>query len=124
MTRSPTLGLLLATVQSSESSIIERCFHFGVGAALSALLLVLALRSSGENRIARLGFAACGLTFTLFACVGLIVLSFGQRILRCGGLAIDDSWAMGTGPLFLYLEAPTGPSGSCRSWIERRLAKL
>jgi two-component system LytT family sensor kinase len=67
-------------VQSSESSIIERCFHFGVGAALSALLLVLALRSSGENRIARLGFAACGLTFTLFACVGLIVLSFGQPI--------------------------------------------
>jgi two-component system LytT family sensor kinase len=80
VTHSTPLVLLLANLQSSESSIIERCFHFGVGAALSALLLVLALRSSGENRIARLSFAACGLTFTLFACVGLIALSFGQSV--------------------------------------------
>jgi hypothetical protein len=98
VTRSPTLGLLLANVQSSESSIIERCFHFGVGAALSALLLVLALRSSGENRIARLGFAACGLTFTLFACVGLIVLSFGQPIYsRTVALAGDLAFCAAAG---------------------------
>jgi two-component system LytT family sensor kinase len=79
-TRSPPLVLLLANVSSNESSIIERCFHFGVGAVLCALLLVLALRSNGENRIPRLGFAACGLTFTLFACVELIALSFGQNV--------------------------------------------
>lgn len=80
MTLSPPLVLLLANVSSGESNIIERCFHFGVGAVLFALLLVLALRSSGENRIARLGFAACGLTFTLFACVELIALGFGQNV--------------------------------------------
>jgi hypothetical protein len=67
VTYSPLLGLLLVNVSSKESSIIERCFHFGVGAVLFALLLILALRSSGENRLARLAFAAGGLTFTLFA---------------------------------------------------------
>jgi hypothetical protein len=72
--------LLLANVSSSESSIIDRCFHFGVGAVLCALFLVLTLRSSGENRIARLGFAASGLTFTLFSCLELIALSFGQNV--------------------------------------------
>ncbi len=69
---------LLASVANSDSSIIERCFNFGVGAALSTLLLILALRSSGENRIARLGFAVCALIFTLGACVVEIATSFGQ----------------------------------------------
>jgi two-component system, LytTR family, sensor kinase len=80
VSRCPPLVLLLADVSNSEAGIIQRCFHFGVGAALSALLLVLALRSSGDNRTARLGFAACGLTFTLFSCAGLIALSFGQSV--------------------------------------------
>jgi hypothetical protein len=71
---------MLVNVSSSESSIIERCFHFGVGAVLFALLLILALRSSGENRLARLAFAACGLTFTSFACVELIATGFCQNV--------------------------------------------
>jgi two-component system LytT family sensor kinase len=75
--RSP-LSLLLVTTLSNESSLIERSFHFGVGIPLSALLLILALRSSGENRTARLGFALCAFTFTLSACVVQIALALGQ----------------------------------------------
>jgi two-component system, LytTR family, sensor kinase len=75
--RSP-LSLLLVTTLSNESSVIERSFHFGVGIPLSALLLILALRSSGENRAARLGFALCALTFTLSACIVQIALALGQ----------------------------------------------
>lgn len=111
MTRSPLLVLLLANVSSIESSIIERYFHFGVGAALSALLLVLALRSSGENRVARFGFAACALTFTLSAFIEQIAFCLGQSpqsltVLLAGGLAfcaaaawpvtILGQWAQGT----------------------------
>ena len=77
MIRSP-LSLLLVTTLSNESSVIERSFHFGVGIPLSALLLILALRSSGENRVARLGFALCALTFTLSACIVQIALALGQ----------------------------------------------
>jgi hypothetical protein len=75
--RSP-LSLLLVTTLSNESNLIERSFHFGVGIPLSALLLILALRSSGENRTARLGFALCAFTFTLSACVVQIALALGQ----------------------------------------------
>ena len=57
---------------------VERCFHFGIGIPLSALLLILALRSSGENRAARLGFAICALMFTLSACIVQIALALGQ----------------------------------------------
>ena len=111
MTRSPLLVLLLANVSSIESSIIERCFHFGVGAALSTLLLVLALRSSGENRIARFGFAACALTFTLSAFIQQIAFCLGQSaqsltVLLASDLAfcaaaawpvtILGQWAQGT----------------------------
>ena len=77
MIRSPVL-LLLASAPSNESSIIEKSFNFGVGIPLSALLLILALRSSGENRTVRLGFALCALTFTLSACIEQIALSLGQ----------------------------------------------
>ena len=44
------------------------------------------------------------------------------RILRGGCLAVDDSWTLGAGHVFLYLEAPTGPSASRNGWIERRAA--
>jgi two-component system, LytTR family, sensor kinase len=75
--RSP-LFLLLANALNDDSSVIEKSFKFGVGIPLSALLLILALRSSGENRAARLGFALCALTFTLSACIVEIALSLGQ----------------------------------------------
>jgi hypothetical protein len=74
---SPLL-LLFANALSNDSSIIERSFNFGVGSALSALLLVLALRSTGENRVARFGFGACALTFTLSACTEQIAFCLGQ----------------------------------------------
>jgi two-component system, LytTR family, sensor kinase len=74
----PAILLLLAIAPTNDSSIIERCFNFGVGAALAALLMILALRSTGEHRIARLGFAGCALTFTLAACVAVVALGFGQ----------------------------------------------
>ena len=70
--------LLLANPLSNDSSIVERCFNFGVGTALATLLLILAVRSSGENRAARLGFAICALTFTLGACIMQIALGLGQ----------------------------------------------
>jgi two-component system LytT family sensor kinase len=69
---------LLADAPTNDSSIIEKCFTFGVGATLAGLLLILAVRSSGENRIARLGFVGCALTFTLADCVALVALGFGQ----------------------------------------------
>jgi two-component system LytT family sensor kinase len=72
--RSPVL-LLLASALSSDSSIIERCFNFGVGTTLAALLLILALRSTGQHRVARLAFAICALTFTLSAFI--VQIAFG-----------------------------------------------
>ena len=77
MIRFPLL-LLFANSLNSDSSVIEKSLNFGVGIPLSALLLILALRSSGENRAARLGFAVCALTFTLAACVAQIAFCFGQ----------------------------------------------
>jgi len=72
------LLLLFANALSNDSSVIQRSFNFGVGSALSALLVVLALRSTGENRVARFGFAACALTFTLSACTEQIAFCLGQ----------------------------------------------
>ncbi len=72
------LFLLFANALGNDSSVIGKSFNFGVGIPLSALLLILALRSSGENRVARLGFAVCALTFTLGASVGQIALCLGQ----------------------------------------------
>lgn len=89
MIRSPVL-LLLANALSNDSSIIEKCFNFGVGTVLASLLLVLALRSSGENRAARLGFAVCALTFTLAACVVQIAFAFGQSVQSPGVVLAAD----------------------------------
>ncbi len=72
------LFLLYADALGNDSSVIEKSFNFGVGIPLSALLLILALRSSGENRVARLGFAVCALTFTLGASVAQIAFCLGQ----------------------------------------------
>jgi two-component system, LytTR family, sensor kinase len=74
---SPLL-LLFANALSNDSNVIEKSFNFVVGSAISALLLVLALRSTGENRVARFGFAACALTFTLSACAEQIAFCLGQ----------------------------------------------
>jgi hypothetical protein len=71
--RSPLL-LLLANGLSNDPSLIEKSFNFGVGIPHSALLLILALRSNGENRATHLGFALCALTFTLSAFIEEIAL--------------------------------------------------
>jgi two-component system LytT family sensor kinase len=70
--------LLLAHVLGNDPNTIQKCFNFGVGATLATLLLILALRSSGEHRAARLGFALCTLTFTVSACVAQVAYSFSQ----------------------------------------------
>jgi two-component system LytT family sensor kinase len=74
--RSPLLYLTATLI--NDSTLIEKSFHFGVGAVLSSLLLMLAFRSTGQNRAACIGFAACALTFTLAACVEEIAPYFGQ----------------------------------------------
>ena len=84
------LFLLLASPPNSESAIVERCFSFGVGTALAGLLLILALRSIGENRCARLGFAVCALVFTLCDCIAQIALAFGQPITSPVIVLADD----------------------------------
>jgi hypothetical protein len=126
VTRSPPLVLLLANVSNTESSIIERCSHFGFGAALSALLLVLALRSSGENRTARLGFAACGLTFTLFSCAALIALSFGQSVrsptvVLSGDVAFCAAAAWPSTILGLWAQGSFSSSQRRFAWRSRRV---
>ncbi len=72
------LLVLLLNTPGDEPSVVERFFHFGIGIPLSALLLILALRSSGEHRAARLGFALCALLFTLSASIVQIALALGQ----------------------------------------------
>ncbi|HET9375672.1 MAG TPA: histidine kinase [Chthoniobacterales bacterium] len=104
-------SFLLANALSNDSSIVERCFNFGVGTALATLLLILAVRSTGENRLARLGFAVCALIFTLGACVMQIAFGLGQSggslvVVLAGDLAfcaavtwpvtILGLWAQGT----------------------------
>jgi two-component system, LytTR family, sensor kinase len=108
--RSP-LSLLLVTTLSNESSVIERSFHFGVGIPLSALLLILALRSSGENRAARLGFALCALTFTLSACIVQIALALGQSdqsliVILAGNFAFCAASAWPVTILGLWAQGP------------------
>jgi two-component system, LytTR family, sensor kinase len=70
--------LLLALTFSNDQNTIQKCFNFGVGATLATLLLILALRSSEEQRVARLGFALCTLTFTVSACIAQVGYSFSQ----------------------------------------------
>lgn len=70
--------LLLALALGNDPNTIQKCFNFGVGAALATLLLILALRSSEEHRAVRLGFALCTLTFTVSACVALVGYNVSQ----------------------------------------------
>jgi two-component system, LytTR family, sensor kinase len=107
----PPLLLLFANALSNDSSVIERSFKFGVGSALSALLLVLALRSTGENRVARLGFAACALTFTLSACIEQIAFCLGQSaqsltVLLAGDLAFCAAAVWPVTILGLWAQGP------------------
>ena len=110
MIRSPVL-LLLANSLSDDSSVIEKSFNFGVGIPLSALLLILALRSSGENRAARLGFALCALTFTLSACIEQIALALGQSaqsliVILAGDFAFCAAAAWPVTILGLWAQGP------------------
>jgi len=107
---------------SNDSSVIERSFNFGVGSALSALLLVLALRSTGENRVARFGFAACALTFTLNACTEQIAFCLGQSahsliVLLAGDLAFCAAAAWPVTILGLWAQGPY--SSPRRRWVGR-----
>ena len=70
--------LLLALALGNDPNTIQKCFNFGVGATLATLLLMLALRSSEEQRAFRLGFALCTLTFTVSACVAQVGYSVSQ----------------------------------------------
>jgi two-component system LytT family sensor kinase len=108
--RSPLL-LLLANALSNDSGVIEKSFNFGVGIPLSALLLILALRSSGENRATRLGFAVCALTFTLGASVEQIALCLGQStssltVVLAGNLAFCAAAAWPLTILGLWAQGP------------------
>ena len=105
------LLLLFANALSNDSSVIERSFNFGVGSALSALLLVLALRSTGENRVARFGFATCALTFTFGACIEQIAFCLGQSaqsltVLLAGDLAFCAAAAWPVTILGLWAQGP------------------
>jgi two-component system, LytTR family, sensor kinase len=71
-------SLLLALALGNDPNTIQKCFNFGVGATLATLLLMLALRSSEEQRAFRLGFALCTLTFTVSACVAQVGYSVSQ----------------------------------------------
>jgi hypothetical protein len=107
----PPLLLLLVNALSNDSSVIEKSFNFGVGIPLSALLLILALRSSGENRAARLGFALCALTFTLSACIEQIALALGQSaqsliVILAGDFAFCAAAAWPVTILGLWAQGP------------------
>jgi two-component system, LytTR family, sensor kinase len=69
---------LLALALGNDPNTIQKCFNFGVGATLSTLLLILALRSSEQHRAVRLGFAICTLTFTVSAFVAQVAYSVSQ----------------------------------------------
>jgi hypothetical protein len=119
----PPLLLLLVNALSNDSSVIEKSFNFGVGIPLSALLLILALRSSGENRAARLGFALCALTFTLSACIEQIALSLGQSaqsliVILAGDFAFCAAAAWPVTILGLWAQGPIQLLGDGR-WAER-----
>jgi two-component system, LytTR family, sensor kinase len=70
--------LLLDTILTPDWSSIERSFNFTVGTALSVLLLTLAWRCTGENKLARFGYALCALVFSLGAGVAQFAVSSGQ----------------------------------------------
>jgi two-component system, LytTR family, sensor kinase len=72
--------LLIAEACNTESSTIEKCVEFGIGTALATLLLILALRSTGESRTPRLSFAVCSLVFTLAACVAQVSYGLTQSL--------------------------------------------
>lgn len=72
--------LFLAEEFGNDSGTIEKSFDFGVGTALAALLFILALRSSGETRAPRLGFAVCALVFTLAAFVSVVAYGVTQSL--------------------------------------------
>ena len=110
MIRFPLL-LLFANALSNDSVVIEKSLNFGVGIPLSALLLILALRSSGENRAARLGFALCALTFTLSACIEQMAFYLGQSaqsliVLLAGDLAFCAAAAWPVTILGLWAQGP------------------
>jgi two-component system, LytTR family, sensor kinase len=118
----PPLLLLVANALSNDSNVIERSFNFGVGSVLAALLLVLALRSTGENRVARFGFAVCALTFTLSAGIEQIALCLGQSahsptVRLAGDLAFCAAAAWPVTILGLWVQGPY--ASACRRRVGR-----
>jgi two-component system, LytTR family, sensor kinase len=71
--------LFLSTTDQHRGPIgVQTSFYFGIGLILSAVLLVLALRSQGENQVARVSFSLCALIYSFGRFLAEIALSFGQ----------------------------------------------
>jgi two-component system, LytTR family, sensor kinase len=107
---SPLL-FFLASALSDDSSLIQKAFDFAIGIPLSALLLMLALRSSGEKRATHLGFALCALTFTLSACIKEIAVSLGEStesliVIVAGDLAFCAAAAWPVTILGVWAQGP------------------
>lgn len=111
-----------AVAPGFSPAVVDTRFYFGVGVVLSALLLLLALRPQGENRIAGVGFALCALIFTLGRCLQEIALSSGHSsrtpfLLIAGELVFCAAvlWPL----TILLLWAHGDYSSAWRRWIGR-----
>jgi two-component system, LytTR family, sensor kinase len=113
---------LLMTDQDRRPIGVQTPFYFGIGLILSAVLLVLSLRSQGENQVARVSFSLCALIYSLGRFLAEIALSFGQSPsspftllgvkLMCCALAV---WPVS----ILLLWAHGDYSSKWRWWIGR-----
>jgi two-component system, LytTR family, sensor kinase len=71
--------IFLSTTDQYQDPIgVQTPFYLGIGLILSAVLLVLTLRSQGENQMARVSFSLCALTYTLGRCLAEIAFTSGQ----------------------------------------------
>jgi two-component system, LytTR family, sensor kinase len=71
--------IFLSTMDQYQDPIgVQTPFYLGIGLILSAVLLVLTLRSQGENQVARVSFSLCALIYTLGRCLAEIALTSGQ----------------------------------------------
>ena len=71
--------IFLSTMDQQGDPIgVQTPFYLGIGLILSAVLLVLTLRSQGENQVARVSFSLCALIYTVGRCLAEIALTSGQ----------------------------------------------